>query len=157
MKPKSVAPKAQKQQKAAPAKDLCPCGSGKAFATCCGPYLAGEQLAPTAQALMRSRYTAFARGDFEYVLRSWYSRTRPPSVDLSSAGSIAWDRLEIVTCRAGGKTAKEGKVEFIAHCTIAGRPEQLHEVSRFIREDGQWFYIDGEIKQARLDKAGAKK
>jgi len=99
---------------------------------------------------MRSRYTAFARADFDYVLRTWYPRTRPPSVDLSSAGAIAWTRLEIVACRAGGRSAKEGQVEFIAHCAINGHAQQLHEVSRFVCEEGQWYYIDGEIKQARV-------
>lgn len=100
---------------------------------------------------MRSRYTAFARGNFDYVLRTWATRTRPPSIDISAAGSIVWTRLEIVACRAGGRGAKEGQVEFIAHCRIDGHAQQLHEVSRFVREDGQWVYVDGEIKQARLE------
>ncbi len=152
MKPKTAAPKAQK-----PKKDVlepCPCGSGKDFAACCGLYLHGTGPAPTAQALMRSRYTAFVHKDFDYVLRTWHARTRPPSIDLKSAGAIVWTRLEIIASRAGGRTAKEGTVEFIAHCSIDGRPEQLHEVSRFVRENGQWYYVDGEIKQARL-AAGA--
>ena len=153
MKPKTAAPKAQKPKKVAP--EPCPCGSSKGFDACCGQYLHSAEPAPTAQALMRARYTAFAHKDFDYVLRTWHPRSRPPSIDLKSAGAIVWTGLEIVACRAGGRTAKEGKVEFIAHCTIDGRPEQLHEVSRFVREDGKWYYVDGEIKQARLGKGAS--
>ncbi|MHB8471407.1 MAG: YchJ family protein [Gammaproteobacteria bacterium] len=151
MKPKIAAPKVSKQRVEPVSAEPCPCGSGKPYPVCCGQYLSGAQAAPTAQALMRSRYTAFARGDFEYVLRTWAARTRPPSVDLRSAGSIVWTGLEVVACRAGGRSAKEGQVEFIAHCAINGHAQQLHEVSRFVREAGQWVYVEGEIKQARLE------
>ena len=92
---------------------------------------------------MRSRYTAFAVGDEAYLLRSWHPSTRPAALSLDSAQR--WERMEIVDTVAGGLLHAEGTVEFRAHYRIGGRSAVLRERSRFVRHDGQWVYLDGEV------------
>ena len=119
----------------------CPCQSGDPYGRCCGRLHRGEHAAPTAEALMRSRYSAFALGDVDYLRHSWHASTRPG--DLSLDAETRWLRLEIVRTRAGGPFDREGEVEFRA---IARDPDGrfvLHEVSRFTRVDGVWQYLDG--------------
>ncbi|MEH1169043.1 YchJ family protein [Micromonospora sp. CPCC 205539] len=120
----------------------CPCGSGGAYADCCAPVHAGTAQAPTAEALMRSRFSAFALGDTDHLLRSWASSTRPPSLDLDAGQR--WTRLEIVETERGGLLDNAGTVTFHAHYRNAGRPGTLTERSRFVREDGHWVYLDGQ-------------
>ncbi|KMN29696.1 MULTISPECIES: YchJ family protein [Chromobacterium] len=129
------------------APSACPCGLGPAYAACCGRYLddAGAP-APTAEALMRSRYTAYARGDEGYLLASWHASTRPQSLDLAAdAGVVKWLGLDVLATEAGGATDVGGMVEFIARCKVGGKAERMHERSRFVREDGRWFYVSGEL------------
>lgn len=125
----------------------CPCGSGEVLGACCGPVLRGERRAPTAEALMRSRYTAFATGHLEHLLRSWHPRTRPDRAELaeSLAEERRWLRLEILATEAGGPFDDSGVVEFAAYAKGPGGRERQHEVSRFVREDGDWLYVDGEL------------
>ncbi|MEU2087772.1 YchJ family protein [Nocardia beijingensis] len=119
----------------------CPCGRGEAFDDCCGPVLSGERPAPTAEALMRSRYTAFAVGDTGYLLRSWHPRTRPRELTLDPAQR--WLFLEITGTERGGLFDDSGTVEFVAHYRDADGRGALHETSRFTRADGAWVYLDG--------------
>jgi SEC-C motif-containing protein len=123
----------------------CPCLSGESYGACCGRYHAGRTAggphAPTAEALMRSRYSAFAVGDAEYLLTTWHPTTRPPALDLDDA--VTWRRLDVLRA-AGGPFDTTGVVEFVAHHRSAGGRGALHEVSRFVREDAQWWYLDGE-------------
>ncbi|MEV6278298.1 YchJ family metal-binding protein [Nocardia sp. NPDC051832] len=123
---------------------MCPCRRGEPFAECCGPVLAGERPAPTAEALMRSRYTAFAVGDADYLQRSWHSSRRPAELELDPAQR--WLFLEIVRTERGGPFDDTGLVEFLAHYRADGARGQLHEVSRFARENGAWVYLDGVIE-----------
>ncbi|HWS03594.1 MAG TPA: YchJ family metal-binding protein [Gammaproteobacteria bacterium] len=132
--------------------ECCPCGSGRAMAECCGPALSGQCLPDTAEALMRSRFTAFVRGDVEYLLTTWHPRTRPMMLDLTD--QPAWERLEIVRRNAGTKTDSEGQVEFIAHFRSDTGAGRLHESSRFVREQGQWLYLDGVQPTTIADKPG---
>ena len=129
----------------------CPCLSGETYGACCGRYhrglLAGgadSVTAPTAEALMRSRYAAFAVGDADYLLATWHPSTRPADLDLDD--DVAWRRLDVVATSAGGPLDRTGVVEFVAHFRSAETRERgsLHEVSSFVREDGRWFYVDGE-------------
>ena len=133
--------KTQKPQSA------CPCGLGGDYAACCGRYLADAGTpAPTAEALMRSRYTAYARGDESYLLASWHASTRPAALDLAAdAGVVKWLGLEVLATEAGGVADAEGRVEFVARYKVGGKAERLHERSRFLREDGRWFYVSGEL------------
>jgi SEC-C motif-containing protein len=123
---------------------VCPCRRGEPFGDCCGAVLAGERAAATAEALMRSRYTAFAVGDTDYLLRSWHSRTRPARLELDPGQR--WRFLEIVRTECGGPFDDTGTVEFIANYRADGERGSLHEVSRFVREDGAWVYLDGVIQ-----------
>lgn len=125
----------------------CPCGSGDTLTACCGPILAGERRAATAEQLMRSRYTAFAQGHLEHLLRSWDPRNRPDREELadSLADGSRWLRLDILATTDGGPFADRGTVEFRAVARTDRGRVQLHERSRFRRADGQWLYVDGDI------------
>ncbi|MCI4066511.1 YchJ family protein [Micromonospora sp. R77] len=118
----------------------CPCGSGMPYADCCGPLHRGESTAATAEALMRSRFAAFAVGDADYLRRSWHSSTRPDRLRLDA--DQRWTRLEILGTDRGGLFDAAGTVRFRAHYREAGRAGTLDEHSRFVREDGHWVYLD---------------
>jgi SEC-C motif-containing protein len=120
----------------------CPCGSGQTYGACCGLFHSGAATAPTAQALMRSRYSAFAVGDADYLLATWCPTTRPASVELDQA--LEWRRLQIRGLSAGGEMDDTGTVEFVAHYWDSTRGEygRQHENSRFVREARDWFYVD---------------
>jgi len=128
----------------------CPCGSGQTYERCCGRYIEAGDAPSSAEALMRSRYTAFVRGNAAYLLRTWHPSTRPPELELELDGAgLRWLGLAIKRCERGGPDDTEGTVEFVARMKRAGRAARLHEISRFVREDGQWFYVDGELRGAR--------
>ena len=126
----------------------CPCGrtdaSGRklSLAGCCGPILAGVP-APDAEALMRSRYTAFVLGDAPYLLASWHASTRPDTIEMVLG--VFWLGLEV---REHKRIDDDhAQVEFVARSRSAsGRAARLHERSRFVREGGHWFYVDGELR-----------
>jgi len=117
----------------------CPCGSGDTYADCCEPLHAGTAVAPTAQRLMASRFAAFAVRDDAYLIATWHPSTRPSALPLSE---LEWRRLEIVDVVGGGPFESSGIVEFRAHYRSASGRGSLHERSRFVREDGRWFYVD---------------
>lgn len=119
--------------------ELCPCGSALPYDDCCGRLHSAAAAAPTALALMRSRYSAFAVGDQAYLLRTWHLSTRPEYLALDP--EQLWTRLVVLATTAGGLLDREGTVEFRAECTRAGRSEVLHERSRFVREGGAWLYV----------------
>ncbi|WP_171166711.1 YchJ family protein [Streptomyces sp. I05A-00742] len=119
----------------------CPCGLDASYGDCCGAYHSGRKQAPTAERLMRSRYSAFAVGDTAYLLRTWHSGTRPPSLELDAR--VRWTGLEILATSDGTAFHQEGTVEFRAHSLVRGRhPDSQHELSRFVRENGSWVYLD---------------
>ncbi|MFP8966200.1 YchJ family protein [Pokkaliibacter sp. CJK22405] len=131
----------------------CPCGSGRLYAECCEPLHKSESLASTPEALMRSRYAAFAIGKLgEYLLETWHPSTRPTtSAESMGARDTQWQKLEIVDAVEMGDA---GEVEFKAYWLNKGKEHLLHERSRFSREEGRWRYIDGEIFHAgKLRKA----
>jgi len=121
----------------------CPCDSGDTVAACCGPLLDGAP-APTAERLMRSRYSAFVREDGAYLLRTWHPETRPETITFEA--DLEWRRLLIVDRVAGGPFDTEGVVEFEAFWRQGGTRGSLHERSRFVRENRTWFYVDGDIR-----------
>jgi SEC-C motif-containing protein len=141
----------------------CPCG-GASYATCCGPYIAGEALPPTAEALMRSRYTAYTQRDEAYLRATWHPGTRPSDTIVDPDEKLRWLGLEIKSAlRLRQRKAElahhpdSDTVEFVARFKVGGRAHRLHETSRFLREPdpalgGQvrWFYLDGTFpKQER--------
>ena len=132
----------------------CPCGSGLSLGDCCGPLLSGRTAPATAEALMRSRFTAFVRNDQAYLLSSWHGSTRPASLDPDD--QPRWHSLRVLRSEDGGPDAETGLVEFMAEGMAHGRPVQLHEVSRFVREHGRWQYLDGRIIPADRPAARVK-
>ncbi len=119
----------------------CPCGSGLPLGECCGRLHDGPAAAATAEQLMRSRYSAFALGRPDYLLASWHPSTRPRSLDLDPA--VRWTGLDVLATTGGSLLAAEGTVEFRAHYVRGRAAGAQHEVSRFVREDGRWHYLDG--------------
>ncbi|WP_405642236.1 YchJ family protein [Streptomyces sp. NBC_00019] len=117
----------------------CPCGLPEPYDKCCGRYHAGAAAAPTAEALMRSRYCAFVKQDAAYLLRTWHPRTRPASLDFDAG--MRWTGLEILGTGDGSAFHSVGTVTFRA----SFRGGSLHERSRFERVDGAWVYVDGDF------------
>ncbi|MFF4898840.1 YchJ family protein [Streptomyces sp. NPDC001068] len=117
----------------------CPCGLPEPYEGCCGRFHRGEAAAPTAERLMRSRYSAFVERDEPYLLRTWHPRTRPVRLDLDPA--MRWTGLEILAAADGTAFHATGTVEFRA----SYRGGSLHELSRFERVDGAWVYVDGDF------------
>lgn len=126
---------------AGPAR-LCPCGSGAAYRSCCGPLHDGAP-APTAEALMRSRYSAYALDRSDYVFTTWHPRTRPD--DVSPAPGLTWVGLQVLDVVDGGPSDETGIVEFRATSRTAAGEQVLHERSRFERRRGRWVYVDGDV------------
>jgi SEC-C motif-containing protein len=116
----------------------CPCGLGDDYESCCGRLHAGLP-APTAESLMRSRYSAFAVGNADYLLRTWHPSGRPPELRLDP--SIRWTRLAVLETYDGGLFDTAGTVRFRAIYTQQGERGVLAETSRFARLDGQWIYV----------------
>lgn len=125
------------------APSACPCGLARPYADCCGRYHSGQAAAPSAEALMRSRYCAFTRRDAGYLLRTWHPDTRPPAVDFDPA--LTWTGLEIEETGEGSAFHQKGTVTFRARYRDGGRAGSLHERSRFVRVDGAWVYVDGDF------------
>ncbi|MGC4117143.1 MAG: YchJ family protein [Myxococcales bacterium] len=125
--------------------DSCPCGKPIPESQCCGRYLAG-QAAPTAEALMRSRYTAYVRCDVDYLVATHSAKTRE-QLDRGAiklwAKDSKWLSLEILDVVDGGEGDQEGEVEFVARYETNGREQQHHERSTFAREDGAWVFVGG--------------
>src|SRR5690554_327348 len=119
----------------------CPCLSGSPYGECCARFHAGDAAAPTAERLMRSRYSAYAVGDVDYLLRSWHPATRPAELELDPG--VRWYRLDILSTSGGGMLDTEGTVEFRAHYKSPDGAGAQHETSRFVRDAGAWVYLDG--------------
>jgi SEC-C motif-containing protein len=118
---------------------VCPCGSGTAYDACCGRFHRGAEDAPTAEALMRSRYAAYAVDDLDYIFRTWHPRTRPEDPKLQPG--TAWVALEILDVVDGGPADETGVVEFRAHFRTSGGAQVLHERSTFARRANRWMYL----------------
>ena len=116
----------------------CPCGRAP-YDECCRPLLERRQDATSPEELMRSRYTAFAKGDRFHLARTWHPRTRPDDVTVDP--STRWTGLRIVSSAEDGD---EGTVDFVARYEDASGPGELREHSRFVRRR-RWVYLDGDI------------
>ena len=121
----------------------CPCGSGLNYAACCARWHVGDLYlqAPNAEALMRSRYSAFVMELGNYLLQTWHPDTRPAQ-PLQFDTGVRWLGLDVREQRGTGEHS--AVVEFVARSKLGGRASRLHETSRFVREGGRWFYLDGD-------------
>ena len=126
------------------AANPCPCGSALPYAACCGRWHAGalRLQAPSAEALMRSRYSAYVLGLGDYLRDTWHPRTRPAEAPVLDP-AVRWLGLEVR--RHDVLDADHALVEFVARSKVGGRATRLHETSRFVREGGRWTYLDGDI------------
>ncbi len=139
--------------------DACPCCSEIAFAACCKEIVAGTKFAATPLELMRSRYTAHVLKDMPHIVRTM----RGKALKLFDAEKTyaewfeqsVWTKLEILDAPAVGKHDKEGIVEFKAYSLFNGVAQVLHERSKFIKEDQQWFYVAGQQQHPEI-KASVK-
>lgn len=131
---------------AAPAD--CPCGRSNAkgqplpYADCCAPLIDQGLPAPDAERLMRSRYSAFVLERTDYLLASWHASTRPANLTLEPG--VKW--LGLTVKRHQVIDPDHAEVEFVARSRIGGKGQRLEERSRFVREGGRWFYVDGDVK-----------
>jgi SEC-C motif-containing protein len=127
----------------------CPCGSGKKFADCCGPYLEGTRLPKNPEALMRSRYTAYSMANIDYI-QATMKDTAAAGYDPESAKEWAskakWKRLQVFQSYLDPNDAKHGFVEFSAFFILEGKPQRIHELSEFKCEDDKWYYVNGILK-----------
>ena len=127
--------------------DPCPCGSGVVYAGCCGPIIDGTP-APTAEALMRSRYSAYVKGAIDHVVATHDAATRG-EVDRDGAAQWSreteWGGLEILATAKGREGDTEGTVEFVARGATRGQPFAQRERARFKKVDGSWYYVDGDM------------
>lgn len=125
--------------------DACPCGRGASYAACCGRYVddfAGTP-APDAESLMRSRYSAFVLERADYLLATWHASRRPAALDFDAG--VRWLGLQVRQHQQ--RDALHAEVEFVARRRDpGGRAMRLHERSRFVREAGRWYYVDGELR-----------
>lgn len=122
----------------------CPCGNNASYQACCGRWHRGELRlkAPDAATLMRSRYTAFVLNELDYLLETWHASTRPASLEGNAPG-VKWLGLQLRSHVQ--QDANRATVEFVARSRHQGQAVRLHEISRFVRENGQWFYVDGDF------------
>lgn len=125
-----------------PLPATCWCGSALPPAVCCLPHIEGRSLPHSAEQLMCSRYSAYVLQATAYLQATWHPSTRPqPDMDSRGPG-IKWTGLIV---HAHETIGGEATVSFTASCKVSGRLTRMHEQSRFIFEDGRWWYVDGEI------------
>ena len=125
-------------------KPDCPCGSAKPLDLCCRRFISGGAVPETPEELMRSRYTAYALGDEQYLKKTWYPGSMPPGGITLDRRAVKWVRLDVIRHEEDGP---DGVVEFVAHCKVNGRAQKLHETSRFLKEGGRWYYLDGTFSE----------
>lgn len=125
----------------------CPCESGKEYDACCGPIISGTRAAATAEDLMRSRYSAFAKREVDYLRKSLHPRHRhdyDPAATRKWAETSEWIKLDILKSETGASD-NEGTVEFVATYRQKGTTLTHHELGNFRRTDGVWYYTDGQL------------
>jgi SEC-C motif-containing protein len=137
----------------------CPCGIGKDYSSCCAPLHKGEQKAKTAEQLMRSRYCAFAKEEIDYVINTQDSASRDElnrqEIEIWSKESD-WKNIEIVETQDGLEKDEQGVVEFKATYVVGDKEVVHHERSTFKKEDGDWYFVEGDVLRDQVKRAGPK-
>ena len=129
----------------------CPCSSSLNYMVCCQPLINGKIEAETVAQLMRSRFTAFAIHHEAYLLKTWDKKNRPKKITFNT--EIDWKTLEIVSETKGGVNDTRGVVKFKAYYTLNDLEQVMNEASRFKKEKGKWFYLDGIVKSVTEEDA----
>lgn len=139
--------------------DNCPCGSGRSYADCCGPYISGKARPSTAEALMRSRYTAYATKAVDYIVDTCL-RDEEHGIDVEAtrrwSEKSTWLGLKILKVENGGPDDEKGMVEFKATYVQGGLREEHHEKAAFVKRDGAWLFADGEVIPETAVREGPK-
>ena len=137
----------------------CPCGSGLSYAGCCEPYINGKKNAPTAEALMRSRYTAYVEHAIEYIVETC-SQDEKNRIDFNQTKNWSekskWLGLKIISVEKGGPQDTDGTVEFEATYEMENLKELHHEKANFKKVEGRWLYTEGEVKPNTVVRVGRK-
>ncbi len=123
----------------------CYCCSGVAYSKCCQPLHDGKQKALTAEQLMRSRYSAFAISNVDYIKHTWDKNTCPENIEIDNE-TTQWERLEIIQTKKGNVGDNKGVVHFKAFHSVDGKQQVLSEISRFVKKSSRWYYLDGTVK-----------
>ncbi len=138
----------------------CTCGNPEPFAECCQPLLRGERVPETAEALMRSRYSAYVAGEVDYIVQTQAPDTRH-TVDRQATEQWSrkskWLGLDILAVEAGGVSDQAGTVEFMAHYEVNGEAVDHHELAEFRRENGCWYFVDGHPPKREPFRRGERK
>lgn len=125
---------------------ICPCGTSKSYSDCCEIIHIDVKMAKTPEMLMRSRYSAFVLAKVDYLMLSWHKSTRPikEKKDLKAwTKSVSWVKLEVLSSNIDISNTNQGYVEFKAFYIENNKTECIHEHSKFIFENDQWFYLNG--------------
>ena len=137
----------------------CPCGSGRPYNECCGPYITGKAKAPTAEALMRSRYSAYAEHEVDYIINTCKHKGEN-DIDYKSTRDWSerstWLGLKIISTEKGGPVDTEGIVEFEAVYEQDGLKDVHHELAKFKKENGEWLYEEGRVTPRTVVRASPK-
>ena len=137
----------------------CPCGSGRSYTDCCLPYIKGQASAPTAEALMRSRYSAYVEHAIEYIVGTC-AQDEKDRIDINQTRAwserSSWMGLKILSAEKGGPGDTEGIVEFEALYEVDGLREVHHEKARFKKHDGRWLYAEGDVRPSTVVRSGPK-
>ncbi len=135
----------------------CPCGSGRDYNECCGPFIGGKALPPTAEALMRSRYTAYATGNVEYIVASCVSAE---GIDIEGtrrwSTQSQWLGLTVHGTEKGREQDSEGTVDFTAQYVLDGLKEKHRESAHFVKKDGRWLFDEGNVTTQTVVRAEPK-
>ncbi|MDR0562148.1 MAG: YchJ family protein [Spirochaetaceae bacterium] len=139
---------------------LCPCGSGKTYSECCEPYIAGSQLPLTAEALMRSRYSAYTEHAIDYIVNTCIRKGGKQDIDVKQTKSWSensrWLGLKILSAEKGGPNDTEGTVEFEAAYEHEGLNDIHHEKALFKKQNDKWLYDEGEIVPKTIVRSSPK-
>ena len=137
----------------------CPCGSGRSYSECCQPYITGKVKAPTAEALMRSRYTAYVEHEIDYIINTCVQRGKKdidPKSTREWSEQSTWLGLTIISTENGSVDDENGTVEFKALYERDGVKETHHETAKFKKENGEWLYSEGHITPLTVVRSEAK-
>lgn len=138
-------------------KESCPCGSGKSYAACCEPIIKGTSPATSAEALMRSRYTAYVKGAVQHIIDSC---VKDENIDETAtrewSQKAEWQGLTIIRTERGTASDNDGLVEFVARYVMDGMKDEHHETASFIKKDNTWLYESGQIKTTTVKRAAPK-